>query len=294
MAMEDGTAPADAMIAFASQFPSALEKIHPEAYSSLMSTAVRRALDDLLPVARARADADPKGAALLNSLQHIEQQLFGKFTRRDDIKLPDPAAALQTRERSAQQELNELKSKQAQESWGHWQKSTNDGIQTGVEKEIDEAINSLFSKAPKALAALKKNNPDEFQAQVNLLNSKVREEFKANAELRAAVQVDIRNARIAASEQKRQERSENIVNRHSFAARRVIQQLMPKVSKVLNAATKGALDAVHQRRATASQHRSPSGSGGEVKTSLVSSHNPATGAKWSPDEFASQVDKLFR
>jgi hypothetical protein len=294
-ALADGEASTDAMVSLAGQLPAMLERMHPDAHSVLMTAAARKLIDDLLPVAKAAIQpGDKNSAALLYSLQHIEKKLFGgSFTKEADIRMPDPNAQRQSRERSAVEELNELKARQSTETWNRWQTSTNENIRSTVNKEISDAIDGLFAKAPKALAALKKTNPDKYQAQVDLLNSKIKAEFQSNAELRRAVQVELRNAKIAASEQKRADRSESIVKRHQFAAKRVIEQHLSKIRSELNTAASGALATNHQKREAASQNRAPSGSSGEMRQSLVPPKNPATGKGWDPAAFNSHIDRLL-
>lgn len=281
-AAETGEAPADAMLSFAEALPYTLGRFHPAAQQALENSTLRLAIDRLYPVAKGQIVAgDERTEALLRALQHIDKAVFKTYKTSDKIQLPDPNQQVPDREHSAAQRLEQVLRERKAESWNRFTSNTNNSIR-------QDAVEGLIAEA---LKPFEKTKPEKLGETKELLKSKIEAGFKADAELRNAVQVELNAAQIATSERMREERMKNIVRRHSVAARRIIAAELPRISRELSGQIKAQVDARHQKREAASQHRTPGGTGSPVSRSLIPATN--NGQKWSREAFNAELEELF-
>jgi len=280
-ALTNGDVSSDPMVPFAATFFDTIAEKHPAAYRELQGRAADILIKDLYELAKAEGDVN-----LTRSAQHIEKRLFNRYID-DEGKVvqvtpkqratPQPRQDQATRTAAPQPAIDR--------QWQDFRVKADTDSKSAVHKVVETSLAGIKPNYDKAQLS------ETFGAIQDRLNSLVQNELKGDAEWQRLMMIELKSARMAPSEQKRQEIAARIVRRHESRAQQIVQKHLPAITSEAGRSLKVNIDSKHERLAAAQNKRAPSGGGPAPKTSLIPAKD--TGPWNGEQSFRRELDALL-
>jgi hypothetical protein len=291
-AIQNGDATEDPFIGLAATLFDTAAKSHPEAYAQIQSRAARQLLDDVYEEAANQMAANKDDTNLFYAAQHFEKLLFSKYRKSDGSEVVVQREQRQQPRRSQPQNGNGpqpvARPDAGTQRWDNFRVKTDTDSKSAIRTEVEGSLAEIKN------AYVKAGLPDTYEAVLDRLNSLVHKELKGDAEWQRQLRIELRNAQISNSEQRRQQIGEIIARRHATRAKQIIARSIGAIKAEASKALKVNLDAAHGRRAAAQEKRTPAGGGPAPRGSLIPARDSGEWNSRNPKEsFSRELDRLL-
>jgi hypothetical protein len=250
-------------------------------YEAMAVPVFRHELDQLYEEAAAPGNED-----LFASVQRIDNRLFGRYKKREEVSTQaDPLAKREAEIAARENKLKEADTKRRQGEYSAWQDTTTakmrEAISAGIIDRLGPDVLKSYEKFPTELQGVKDLLRNEFHA--SLKKDPAWQQYLANQTRKAA------NAPTPAV---RDAISADLETRSKAKAIYWADpQRNPRVKEILSqraAAIKATSDARHQRHAVGAARRDPGAVGVPVKRTVQQTPNGRSTA----DNWAEAIDAL--
>lgn len=264
------------------QLPKVLQEIgDTETLDKLTTPLLESKLKELYGVAFQENNENLKHA-----IQHVEQGLFKKYSKLNEVMPPDPMAKREAELAAREARLQETDRQRAQRELAQWERDSTTAITGAVDEEISNALKPVQDAYAKF--------PREFQGLKELLYKNFQNSLKTDQAWQEYLRQQTRRAANAESPEVRQAIAEDLANRYRAKARYALDpNRNADVKEILSqraAAMKAQSEANLKRLQAGAARREPGSGGTPVPQQVRNGPNGKTGA----DAWADAVETLFK
>ena len=264
------------------QLPKVLQELgDTETLDKLTTPLLESKLKDLYSVAFQENNENLKHA-----IQHVEQGLFKKYSKLNEVMPPDPMAKREAEMAAWEARLKETDRQRAQRELAQWERDSTTAITSAVDEEIGSALKPVESAYTKF--------PREFQGLKELLHKNFQNSLKTDQAWQEYLRQQTRRAANADAPEVRQAIAEDLANRYRAKARYALDpNRNADVKEILSqraAAMKAQSEANLKRLQAGAARREPGSGGAPVPQQVRNGPNGKVGA----DAWADAVETLFK